>query len=356
MAESSSALPPPPPPPKPVVVRVKRKPFQSPLDAFWLEINERPLKRPLLDFGNLSISDSSQNVELHNKKVLVQHVETLSSAEVTLDLVQSFVEPGSTSASESKSKIEERKNFFKKFNKQDQLLFKAKQEKESSAKDARFEQIWKSRKGNKGTEGENALQEICQFYDIVRVDNEENTREVQQEDISLEDKKLLCSFLPLLKEVIPDAAADIEADISAHSKQEDYVYDLYTVTDEMIVEEESTYSYPLVQVDEEDFYDGPDNSDYETDDSNAEDNPANDYPDEISEEDEDSESESEESKHGRSSNELSDDDEDVDDEHNRFAKDGTSDPFFDEDFDDYEGQGVSNDEDEDDENSRWSYR
>jgi hypothetical protein len=26
-----------------------------------LEINERPLKRPLLDFENLSISDSSQN-------------------------------------------------------------------------------------------------------------------------------------------------------------------------------------------------------------------------------------------------------------------------------------------------------
>jgi hypothetical protein len=30
-------------------------------------------------------------VELHNKKVLVQHVETISSSEVTLDIVQSFV-------------------------------------------------------------------------------------------------------------------------------------------------------------------------------------------------------------------------------------------------------------------------
>ncbi|AET03129.1 putative transcription factor Iwr1 [Medicago truncatula] len=347
MAESCSA--PSPAPAKPVVVRVKRKPFHSPLDAFWLEINERPFKRPLLDFGNLSISQSqssSQNVEIHNKKVLVQHVETISSSDVTLDIVQSFVEPGSRSASESKPNVVERKNFFKKVKKQDQLLVKAKQEKQFSAKDARFEQIWKSRKVNKATADENVLQEICQFYDIVRVDSEENIKEVQQEDISLEDQRLLSSFLPLLREVIPNAAAEVEADISDHSKQEDYVYDLYTVTDETIVEENSSHSYPLVQVDEEDYFDGPDNSDYETDDSNAEDNPMNDYPDEISE-DEGSECESEESKHSGSSNELSDDDEDVDDELRRFAKGLTSDPLYDEDFDDYEGQGVGYDNDED---------
>lgn len=52
---------------------------------------------------------------------------------------------------------------------------------QSSAKDARFEQIWKSRKVNKGTADENALQEICQFYDIVRVDSEEKVNQVQQE-------------------------------------------------------------------------------------------------------------------------------------------------------------------------------
>jgi disulfide oxidoreductase YuzD len=355
MAESSSS---PAAPPKPVVVRVKRKPSQSPLDALWLEINERPLKRSLLDFGNLSLSHSSKNnVELHNKKVLVQHVETISSSEVTLDIVQSFVEPDSTSASESKSKVEERKNFFKKVNKQDQLLSKAKQVKESSAKDARFEQIWKSRKENKGTTDVNALHEICQFYDIVRVDSEEKTKEVQQEDISLEDQKLLSSYLPLLREVMPNAAAEIEADISSHPKQEDYVYDLYTVTDETIVEEDSSYSYPVIQVEDEDFYDGPDDSDYDTDDSNAEGNIKNDYPDEISDEDEGSKSESEESKDGTSSNESSKDEEDGDD--------GTSDPFYDplydEDFDHYKGQGGDNDEDEQDDldnehNLRWSYR
>lgn len=52
---------------------------------------------------------------------------------------------------------------------------------QSSAKDARFEQIWKSRKGSKGTADENALQEMCHFYDVVRIDNEEKTKEVPQE-------------------------------------------------------------------------------------------------------------------------------------------------------------------------------
>ena len=52
---------------------------------------------------------------------------------------------------------------------------------QSLAKDARFEQIWKSRKGNKRAEQEKALLEICHFYDIVRVDSEENSKEVRQE-------------------------------------------------------------------------------------------------------------------------------------------------------------------------------
>ncbi|ESW12929.1 hypothetical protein PHAVU_008G153700 [Phaseolus vulgaris] len=357
MAESSAA----PLQPKPVVVRVKRKPSQSPVDAFWLEISERPLKRSLLDFGNLSISDSTQKVEFHNKKVFVQHVETISSSEVTFDIVQSFVDPGSSCASISKPKDEERRNFFKRNNKQERLLVKAKQEKESLAKDARFEQIWKSRKGNKGTgtAHDKALQEICNFYDIVRVDSEEKNKEVQQQQISLEDQRLLSSYLPLLREFIPNAAEEVETDLIAHlvghSKEENYVYDLYTVTDEMDINTDDTLaSYPLVQVEEEeDYYDGPDDSDYESDDSNAENNPLNDYPDEISEEVdeeevEDSESESE-SENGNASNESSNEDT----ERHGFSK-ADADPY-DEDFDEYEGV-YNYDENVDDEDWRWSYR
>ncbi|KAL2320155.1 hypothetical protein Fmac_029124 [Flemingia macrophylla] len=438
MAESSSSEA----PPKPVVVRVKRKPFQSPIDAFWLEINERPLKRPLLDFGNLSISDSAQKVEFHNKKVFVQHVDTISSSEVTYDIVQSFVDPGSSGASSSKSKIEERKNFFKRDNvsqfslsslplsrlsafaasqsymylfmlkKQDQLLFKAKQEKESLAKDVRFEQIWKSRKGNKGTANDKALQEICHLYDIVRVDNEEKNKEVQQErpknlmghglcgenglgqlDFSLfagyfchnhhlhhrhrenkvamvhhmnikmssEDQQLLSSYLPLLREFIPNAATEVEADLIAHlvgySKEENYVYDLYTVKDEMDINfDASSSSYPLVQVDEEeDYYDGPDDSEYESDDSNAENNPLNDYPDEISEEVEDSENEDSESDSEREHGDTNSESSDADREHHGFSK-HDKDPLYDEDFDEYEGACTYDVEDVDDEDWRWYHR
>ncbi|KAL5153009.1 RNA-directed DNA methylation 4 [Glycine soja] len=396
MAESSSATP---PPPKPVVVRVKRKPSQSPLDAFWLEINERPLKRPLLDFGNLSISSNSAQkdrdagiekgvvnpnsslsfgfdpyaasnkfsqwydsenfrVEFYNKKVFVQHVETISSSEVTFDIVQSFVDLGSSGASDSKSKIKERKKFFNRDNKQDQLLSKAKQEKESLAKDARFEQIWKNRKGNKGTAHDKALQEMCHLYDIVRIDNEEINKEVQQEEMSLEDQRLLSSYLPLLREFIPNAAAEVETDLIAqlvgHSKEENYVYDLYTVKDEMDINiDDSSCSYPLVQVDEEeDYYDGTQHSDYESDDSNAENNPLNDYPDEVSEEDEEGENSENESERedGNTSSESSD--ENI--EHG-FSEDD-ADPLYDEDFDEYEGAHSDDVEHMDDENWRWSYR
>lgn len=52
---------------------------------------------------------------------------------------------------------------------------------QSLAKNARFEQIWKSRKGDKEVVHDKALHEICHFYDIVRVDNEEKSKEAQHE-------------------------------------------------------------------------------------------------------------------------------------------------------------------------------
>ncbi|XP_054788233.1 RNA-directed DNA methylation 4 isoform X2 [Prosopis cineraria] len=341
---------------KPVVVRVKRKSFQSPIDAFWLEINERPLKRPLVDFANLSISDSNtQKEELNTKKVFVQHVETISVPEVTFDVVQFFVESGSNGACECKSKLVERKELFKKGNKQDQLLLKAKEKHESTAKNARFEQIWKSRRGNKESVHAKELQEICQFYDIVRVDEEKNNK-AQQEHMSLEDQRLLCSYLPLLREFIPNAAAEIESDMRAHYEQDNYVYDIYAVNEEMdITVEDATYSYPLVQVDEEDYYDGPEESDCESDDSNAENNPLNDYPDEISEEeDEDNEASDNDSDECESKN-ASDESSEEDFRHVS-SKDDT-DLLIDEDFDDdydagnHDVDGVDGNED-----LRWSCR
>lgn len=280
---------------KPVVVRVKRKAVQSLLEAFWLEINERPSKRPLLDFEKLSISDSSRKEELKTKKVFVKHVETVTSSEVTFEVLQSFV-PLSSDASNSRANSEQWIRTFKKDNIQEQLLSKARESQEVLAKNARFEQIWKRRKGNKGAMHDEALHEMYHLYDVVRVDVEETSKVVkEQEDMSAEDFVLMSSYLPLVREFIPNAAADIESDIrnyvskQGHESTDEYVYDYYTVQNDLAVYDEDAYSpFPLVQVDDDDgFYDGPDESEYGTDDSNAEDNPCNDYPDEETSEEED---------------------------------------------------------------------
>ncbi|GMP48956.1 hypothetical protein CsSME_00016122 [Camellia sinensis var. sinensis] len=65
------------------------------------------------------------------------------------------------------------------------------------------------------------------------------------------------------------------------------LYDLYAVKDDAnITEEDASNPFPLVQVEDDDeFDDGLDESEYESDDSNAEDNPLNDYPDEDTSED-----------------------------------------------------------------------
>ncbi|CAN4101096.1 unnamed protein product [Withania somnifera] len=253
---------------KVVIVRVKRKAFQSRLDAFWLEINERPVKRPLLDFAKLSIDESSSREELKSRKVLVRHVETVTSSEVTVDIVKSFVAPADSSEVKQKSEI---RRSFRKEKKQDQLLAKAKQTQEDLSKNARFEQIWKSRKEKR------------------KLIHDEELNDITTE---LENHKMMSQYLPLLREVIPSAAEEIESEIhnymSKQASSDGYVYDYYTVRNDTNTDEDIASPFPLVQVDEDDdYYDGPDDSDYESDDSNAEHNPWNDYPDEEESEDED---------------------------------------------------------------------
>ncbi|MCD7460483.1 hypothetical protein HAX54_043631 [Datura stramonium] len=274
-----------------VIVRVKRKAFQSRIDAFWLEINERPVKRPLLDFAKLSIDGSSSRVEeLKSRKVLVRHVETVTSSEVTVDIVKSFVlAPADSSEVKEKSEI---RRSFRSEKKQEQLLAKAKQKQEDLSKNARFEQIWKSRKEKRKLMHNEELNEMCQLYDVIRVDTEEKRHEVREETTEFEDHKMMSQYLPLLREVIPSAAEEIESEIhnymSQQASSDGYVYDYYTVKNDTTTDEDIASPFPLVQVDEDDdYYDGPDHSDYESDDSNAEHNPWNDYPDEEESEDED---------------------------------------------------------------------
>ncbi|XP_022154907.1 RNA-directed DNA methylation 4 [Momordica charantia] len=355
---------------KPVLVRVKRKASQSRLDALWLEINERPLKRPLLDFENLSISETFQNEELKTKKIFVQHVETLKSSEATVDIVQSFVAPDAAGTVENSVKNEERRrNFKREIPRQDQLLSKARQEQEVLAKNARFEQIWRSRKGVKDAK-DDQLHDMYHIYDIVRLDTNKISSEVpEQEYMSLEDQSMLSSYLPLLREFIPSAAAEIESDIHANMMKQDvpvddYVYDYYTVKSDMeIAEDDASNPFPLIQVDDLDLYDGPDDSDYESDDSNAENNPHFDYPDEVSEEDDELGSES-------SNGESKDNDDDSEKKQSSEANDSEEDDlsvdraqlYEDEiygDFDDDDANSFdcdSNGGHDEGEDSRWSYR
>ncbi|KAL3616230.1 hypothetical protein CASFOL_039620 [Castilleja foliolosa] len=373
MAESSSA---PASSNKPVVVRVKRKAFQSAPDAFWLEIHERPLKRPLLDFGKLSISDASSSRvdELKTKKILVRHVETVTSSGSTFDVLRSFV-PDLSDESDCKDKNGKGKRILKTVNFETRsdtgksetkargrvhigvftnlisnfcfsieagpillslmaaakplvtIMFALFVAFGALSRNARFEQIWRSRKEKKEAPEDEAVYEMFRLYDVVRVDVEEQEVEVQKQksrDTDLDDHRMMAQYLPLLRDVLPSAAVDIESDIHdfmsrkqglVQSSSDGYVYDFYAVNEDAnILEGDSEILFPLVQVnDDDEFYDGPDDSEYETDDSNAENNPLNDYPEEEISEDEDDEvtsrssdekSESESTTSGSQSEEL----------------------------------------------------
>nr|GMD64322.1 RNA-directed DNA methylation 4 isoform X2 [Ipomoea batatas] len=131
----------------------------------------------------------------------------------SIAILPSMLSPDSADSSIIKEKFEERRRAFKANNhmqRQDQLLTKAKQKQEDLSKSARFEQVWKSRRGKKEDE---ALHEVCRLYDVVRVDTEEKSHDVQEEDPELEDHKMMSQYLPFLREVMPSAAEEIESDI-----------------------------------------------------------------------------------------------------------------------------------------------
>ncbi|KAK9124674.1 hypothetical protein Sjap_014276 [Stephania japonica] len=343
--------------PKPVIVRVKRKPSQSPLDAFWVQINERPLKRQLLDLKSLSLSDAPGKEECKLKKVLVQHVETVSSSEASIDLLQSFVS-SSADAPVYNAKVEERRKAFKhEDTKQDQLLSKVRQNHENLVKNARFEQIWKRRKEGKDTVSDDSLREICHLYDVVRVDPDEEKHDMVNEaeygiDTSLEeDNAILCNYLPLIREFLPSAAVEIESDLSSCLHKGDYVYDLYAVQSEPTTTNKNESAYPLVQVqDDEDYYDGPSDSEYESDDSNAENNPLNEYPDEETSEDEDGGSKTSSEEHESESSY----DEVAQGENRRFTIFSEDEgPMYEEDVEDYDD---INENEDDEESWKWQHR
>ncbi|XP_066336495.1 RNA-directed DNA methylation 4-like isoform X2 [Miscanthus floridulus] len=281
---------------KPIVVRVKRKPSQTRPDAFWLEINERPAKKAMLDFSSLSISDppssssasAKASEEPRVKKLLVQHIETVHHSEAVEDVLHSLLLADSNSK-EIKSKTKEWNDRIKQDKKPEELRSAARQRHEDMGRNARFAQIWKSRKGE-NNDADDSLREICHLYDAVQVDPDDEKHRAEPRITSFEEGAVLCNFLPLIREYLPSAAEEIESDIISLAQSEDSeVYDIYTVkeVDDTNMEATSAASYPRLQVDdgEDECYE--DDYPYDTDDSNAEDNPLYDYPDELSEDEDD---------------------------------------------------------------------
>ncbi|URE21465.1 hypothetical protein MUK42_12498 [Musa troglodytarum] len=291
---------------KPVVVRVKRKSFQSRLDAFWLEINGRPLKRQLLDFANLSISDADTGKvleEFGTKKLLVQHLETVRASEDIKDMLQCYLHDSSYSK-ELKRMPEERGSIFKPDKKQDQLRSVALKKHERLLRNCYrilLEMLDMNKYGR--AEGDVQMQQkrvyvkyvVCMTLFELTLSMKLMKGCISPMEscvhecsfISVDDGAILCNYLPLIKEYLPETAVEIESGIR-ESREDNYVYDLYTVGDGLVTTTGDTTKYPLVQVNDDDdgFYEGPMESDCETDDSNAECNPRNDYPDEESSRDE----------------------------------------------------------------------
>lgn len=111
-------------------------------------------------------------------------------------------------------------------------------------RNARFAQIWKSRKGEKN-EADESLREICHLYDAVQVDPNEEKDPTEPRQVllsnnlpglwiwscslsyntpcritSFEEGAVLCNFLPLIREYLPSAAEEIESDIISLAQSE----------------------------------------------------------------------------------------------------------------------------------------
>ncbi|CAK9265044.1 unnamed protein product [Sphagnum jensenii] len=281
---------------KPRLVRVKRAREQAPIDTLWLEVSERPSKRHEPDIGTLTLSSKEPHLSLAiedvSKKLLFRRVETISpSGEKGVPLYESLLvipPPPDTKACMQQETHEIPLLI---------VLCNLWEILQAVAKAARFEQVWRSRRGGERVAADDAhmdgMHDFFHLYDLVRIDVEAEaakkaaSQEQAKREAAMAENSFMASYLPLLHECLPEVAADVEAQIassldSLHTK-EDYVYDVYAMedTNEPEVDEEDE-DYPTVQILETEGYDWrePNDSDYDSEDSNAENNPLHDYPEE----------------------------------------------------------------------------
>jgi len=289
---------------KPRVVRVKRKREQPPLENIWLEVSDPPSKRHEPDIGALTLSSTLDSAPPTNvttpSKLLFWRVETVSPSNKTgVSIYESLLQKVSERKLALEKRKEPRESRPKSKGKQDQLLHAAKEKHEAVAKRARFEQVWKSRRvpGKTSSDDDEENDALCDhfhLYDVVRVDEEgeaevaekRSQRERAKREAALADGALMCNYLPLLRECLPEVAADVEEDLAtlvAQTEKEDYVYDVYAMAEDSGEQEGLEDQFvPTVQIVEKDGDDWgePAESEYDSQDSNDENNPINDYPDE----------------------------------------------------------------------------
>jgi hypothetical protein len=270
------------------VVRVKRKREQAPIENLWLEVSDPPRKRHEPDISSLTLSPAQPpaNTEASvSSKVLFRRLETVSPSDKT---EASLYETVLQKVNERKHAYEKRKDQREnqKSKVQEHLHAAARDQHEALAKRARFEQVWKSRRDPAKAAAES---ELFQLYDVVRVDEESPDvlakRETARKEAEAAQAALLRDYLPLLRDCLPEAAADLEQDLAttAPVEADDYVYDVYAV-DEGFGDQEGGEEafYPTVQIIDDEHFDmgGDVESEYDSQDSNDENNPLNDYPDE----------------------------------------------------------------------------
>ncbi|PKA51864.1 hypothetical protein AXF42_Ash008093 [Apostasia shenzhenica] len=95
-------------------------------------------------------------------------------------------------------------------------------------RNARFQQIWRSRKGGEVESEVDSLRHLCHLYDVVRVDSEDQkSRRRKERHISLEDNAILCNYLPLLREYVPSAAMEIESEMKSYLSSEGFALHLF---------------------------------------------------------------------------------------------------------------------------------
>ncbi|BBN03065.1 hypothetical protein MPTK1_2g20410 [Marchantia polymorpha subsp. ruderalis] len=275
---------------KPTVVQVKRKRNDEPIESLWLEVTTRPSKRHTPGISDLSLDSTADPPDgSAPTKLLFRRVESLSSSGVKELSLPQLLE-----------KVKERKR--------PREAGDNRQTKKTKDQDitrtARFEQVRKSRRRKENSEHDDSSgRELFHLYEVVRVDVEAESAEkaarrekakrqfILPREAELTEGQLLCNYLPLLREHLPDLAFEIDAAASASTSTtadvpvEEYVYDVYTLDEDMEDAERLEASIPTIQVLDHQDYDWRDlnDSDYDSEDSNDENNPNNDYPEEEDE-------------------------------------------------------------------------